>query len=251
MKNLGEVNYFLGLEVEKSNSGFFISQRRYANDLLRRFGIGESKEKAAPMEPHLKLRKDEGKLLTDSRKFRQLVVPNLDAARRILRYVKGSLDHGLLYTKSDTFRLSSFTDADWAGDVNDRHSTSGYCFNTGSAMVSWCSKKQSVVALSSSEAEYVAATMAAQECIWLKSLLGDLFCKVEYAVKIKCDNESAIKLASNPNVLKQEIELEKVATSEQVADIFTKALAKPKFEYFIAALGVVDRKYALRGSVEN
>lgn len=84
--------------------------------------------------------------------------------------------------------LSGFTDADWAGDADDRHSTSGYCFITGSTMISWCSKKQSVVALSSTEAKYVAATMVAQECMWLKRLIGDTVSKLDYAVQIKCDN---------------------------------------------------------------
>ncbi|XP_075086358.1 secreted RxLR effector protein 161-like [Nicotiana tabacum] len=123
---------------------------------------------------------------------------HLDAARRILRYVKSSLDHGLMYGRHEEFVLSGFTDADWAEDVNDRHSTSGYCFSTGSAMVSWCSKKQAVVALSSTKVEYVAATMAAHECIWLKILIGEMLHKVDYAVQLRCDNESVVKLVSNP-----------------------------------------------------
>ncbi|KAK2977907.1 hypothetical protein RJ640_002957 [Escallonia rubra] len=247
--------------------------------------MGDSKEKATPMEPNLKLKKDKGKPLKDARKFRQLVgsliyltitrpeisysvsvvsqfmqnprTPHLEAARRILRYVKGTLDYGLLYKRCDNFVLSGFTDADWAGDTNDRHSTSGYCFNTGSAAVSWCSKKQNIVVLSSTEAEYVAATMATQECVWLKRLIGDMFCEVDYAVQIKCDNESAIKLASNPifhartkhievryhfvreKVLSEDVELLSVRTNDQVADIFTKALVEPKFQRFRDALGVV------------
>ena len=165
-----------------------------------------------PLEPYLKLKKEEGKLLKDARTFRQLVgsliyltitrpeiaysvgaisqfmqdpkTPHLDAAKRILRYIKGSADYGLLYEKSNDFLLRGFTDADWVGDANDRRSTSGYCFNIGSVVVSWCSKKQSTVALSSTEAEYMAATMATQECIWLKCLMGDIFSKVDYAVQI-------------------------------------------------------------------
>ncbi|KAL0453679.1 UNVERIFIED_CONTAM: Retrovirus-related Pol polyprotein from transposon RE1 [Sesamum latifolium] len=193
MKNLGEVGCFLGLEVERSDAGYFISQRSYAKDLLWRFSMGESKEKATPMEPHLKLMKDSGKMLKDAKQFRQLVgsliyltitkpeisysvgvvsqfmqyprTTHLDATRRILRYIKGSLDYGLLYKKNEGFPLSGFSDADWGGNANDRHSTSGYCFSTGSAVISWCSKKQSIVASSSTKAEYVAATMAAQECV--------------------------------------------------------------------------------------
>ncbi|KAL4291090.1 hypothetical protein GQ457_14G002100 [Hibiscus cannabinus] len=210
MKSLGEVGCFLGLEIKKSDDGYFISQETYAKKLLQRFGLGEAKEKATPMEPYLKLLKDEGKLIQDVTKFQKLV-----------------------------------------------------------AMISWCSKKQNVVSLSSTEAEYVAATMAAQECIWLRSLMKDMFCKVEYDVQIKCDNEGVIKLASNSifhartkhievrhhyireKVLSQEVELQVISTNNQVADIFTKALGKLMFEEFRAALGVVSCKHALRGSVKN
>lgn len=165
--------------------------------------------------------------------------------------------------------LRGFTDADWPGDTNDRCSTSGYYFNIGSVEISWCSKKQSTVALSSIEAKYMVAKIATQECIWLKRLIGDIYCKVNYAVPILYDNESAIRLASNPifhgrtkhveihhhfvgeKVLNQEVELKGVHTSNQVADIFTKALARPKFENFRFALGVINSKYALRGNLEN
>ncbi|XP_071708723.1 secreted RxLR effector protein 161-like [Rutidosis leptorrhynchoides] len=180
---------------------------------------------------------------------------HIDAAKRILRYVKGSIGRGFWYKKYDNVLLKGFVDADWMGDANDRHSTSGYCFNMSSAIISWCSKKQDVVALSSTEAEYIAATMAAQECIWLRRLIGDILEKVDYVVKLKCDNESAIKLASNAvfhactkhiemryhfireKVLSGEIELANIRTNAQVADIFTKALMKTKFMEFREALG--------------
>ncbi|XP_071734160.1 secreted RxLR effector protein 161-like [Rutidosis leptorrhynchoides] len=233
------------------------------------------------MEPNLKMKKDQGKELKDVKLFRQMVGSliyltiirpeiaysvgivsqfmqcptnvHIDAAKRILRYVKGSIGHGLWYKKCDNVLLKGFVDADWVGDANDRHSTSGYYFNMSSVVISWCSKKQDVVALSSTEAEYIAATMAAQEY---------------YVVKLKCDNESAIKLASNPvfhartkhiemryhfireMVLSGEIELANVRTNAQVADIFTKALMKTKFMEFREALGIFDREFALTGSVK-
>ncbi|XP_071699518.1 secreted RxLR effector protein 161-like [Rutidosis leptorrhynchoides] len=136
------------------------------------------------------MKKDQGKELKDVKLFRQMVESliyltitrpeiaysigivsqfmqyptnvHLDATKRILRYVKGSIGHGLWYKKCDNVLLNGFVDADWMGDPNDRDSTSGYYFNMGSAVISWCSKKQEVVALSSTEAEYIAATMAAQ-----------------------------------------------------------------------------------------
>lgn len=142
-------------------------------------------------------------------------------------------------------------------------------FNTGFATISWCSEKQSCVALSSTEAEYAAAKMVTQDCVWLRRLLGDIYNEVEYTVEIRCDNESAIKLAENPtyhahtkhievqhhfvreNVLDQEVCLESVRSEDQVVDIFTKAFAKAKFENFRNALGVIGCEHALRGNGKN
>ena len=136
-------------------------------------------------------------------------------------------------------------------------------------MISWCSKRQQTVSLSSIEAKYVAATTAAQECIWIKRLLQDTGFALNYPIPVSCDNESTNKLASNPvfhastkhievhyhfvreKVLKQEIVLKKVGTNDQVANVFTKALLRAKFEKFRSALGVVDNSFALRGSVAN
>lgn len=146
-KNLSEIGCFLGLEVEKSDQGYFISQSRYARNLLERFGMGESKEIATPMEPYLKLQKEEEDPLKDPRRFRQLLgsliyltitrpeiaysvrvisqfmhnptTHHLDAAKRVLRYIKGSLAYGLMYKKESDFVLRGFTDADWAGDAVD------------------------------------------------------------------------------------------------------------------------------------
>ncbi|XP_047259064.1 secreted RxLR effector protein 161-like [Capsicum annuum] len=168
--------------------------------------MGEAKEMETPMEMNLKMKKDEGKLLKDARSFRQVVgslihltitrpeiaysvgvisqfmqdprTPHLEAAKRILCYIKGSVDYGkTVFSKTNSLAgsdavkkggvtvLQGFTDVDWAGDTAGRRSTSRYCFNLGSVAVSWCSKKQSTVAFSSTEAEYIAATMAAQEYI--------------------------------------------------------------------------------------
>ncbi|KAL0378348.1 UNVERIFIED_CONTAM: Retrovirus-related Pol polyprotein from transposon RE1 [Sesamum radiatum] len=179
---------------------YVLGMRSYAKNLLDRFGMGESNGIAMPMEPYLKLNKEEGQLLKDEQNFDNSSSPqspHLDATKRILRYVKGSLDYGLLYKRSNDFKLRGFTDANWAGDTSDRHSTSGYCFNIGLAVVSWCSKKQSIVALSSTKAEYMATTIATQECIWLKRLIGDIYGRVNYAVPIECDNKSAIRLVAN------------------------------------------------------
>lgn len=140
IKNLGEIGCFPGLEVEQLDQGYFVSQTSYAKNLLECFGMRESKEKATPIEPNLKLKKDEGKLMHDARKFRQLVgsliyltvtwpeisysigvvsqfmqnprIPDLYAAKRILQYIKGTLGYGFLYIRCNGFLLSGFTDAD-------------------------------------------------------------------------------------------------------------------------------------------
>ncbi|PHT42264.1 hypothetical protein CQW23_16289 [Capsicum baccatum] len=153
----------------------------------------KAKEMETPMEMNLKMNKDEGKLPKDARSFQQVVgslihltitrseiaysvgvisqfmqdprTPHLEASKRILCYIKGLVDYGLMYEKGNDFVLQGFTDTDWAGDTAGRRSTSGYCFNLGSVAVSWCSKKQSTIAFSSTKAEYIAATMEAQEYI--------------------------------------------------------------------------------------
>ncbi|KAG8494460.1 hypothetical protein CXB51_011869 [Gossypium anomalum] len=297
MKNLGEVGCFLGLEIKRLNQGYFNCQHRYANQVLQLFNMGESREKSTPMEKCLKLKKDEGELLKDVRKFKQLVgsliyltitrpeisyavgvvsqfmqaprTLHLDAAKRILRYIKGTNDFGLFYNKGNDFSLQGYADTDWDGSIEDCRSTSEYCFSFGSAAISWCSKKQPIVTFSSTEVEYIAATMAAQGCVWLKLLMKDIHCAVYSPVQIYCDNQSAVKLTSNPvfhartkhikvrhhfireKVLDQEIALERITSNQQIADIFTKALGKPEFERFRAALGVVNPEYALRGAVKN
>ncbi|XP_071695435.1 secreted RxLR effector protein 161-like [Rutidosis leptorrhynchoides] len=113
----------------------------------------------------------------DREVFMEQLIGFTSQAKRILCYVKGSIGHSLWYKKYDNVLLKDFVDAYWMGDANDRRSTSGYCFNMGSAVISWCSKKQDVVALSRTEAEYIAATMAAQECTWLRRLIGDIYLK--------------------------------------------------------------------------
>ena len=119
------------------------------------------------------------------------------AAKHVLCYLAGIVDFGLDYRRLDGIRLVGFTDSDWAGNVADRKNTSGCCFNLGSTAVSWFSWKQKSVALSSAEAEYMAASQASCEALWLRKLLVNLFGQELKPTVIYCDNQSCIQLSEN------------------------------------------------------
>jgi hypothetical protein len=163
-----------------------------------------------------------------------------------MRYLKGTMDYGLSYEGDHGFTLSGYTDADWAGSFADRKSTSECCFNFGSAMISWQSRKQSSIALSTTEAEYIAACFASCEAIWR-------------ATAILCDNQSCIKMTENhvfhdrskhieiryhfirDMVQRGALKLQYISTDEQVADVLTKPLSRVKFEHFRDKLGIVQK----------
>ena len=191
----------------------------------------------------------------------------MNCVRRTLCYLRATADYALFYRADVPLELHGYTDADWAGSLSDRRSTSGFMFSLGSAAVTWSSKKQPTVALSSTEAEYRGAVVAACEVVWLRKLLGDLSIFVDDPVVIHCDNMSSIQLARNPvfhartkhievhyhfirkRVLAGDIDLVYVSTQDQVADIFTKALGAEKLRGFRSMLGLLDM-LSLRGSVE-
>eukprot|EP00253_Pinus_taeda_P007651 PITA_07651 len=174
--------------------------------------------------------------------------------------LEGTVDYGLDYRQGDGVRLVGYIDSDWAGCASDRKSTSGCCFGLGSAVVSWFSRKQQSVALSSAEAEYMAASLASCEAIWLRKMFG-LFGQPLRPSVIYCDNQSCIKLTENPvfhdrskhiriryhfirdYVQKGAVKLEYISTDEQVADILTKALPRGKHVYFRDKMGVVRNTF--------
>eukprot|EP00253_Pinus_taeda_P010683 PITA_10683 len=157
--------------------------------------------------------------------------------------------------------LQGFSDSDWAGNRDDRRSTSGYAFHIGSGVVSWSSKKQPTVSLSSTESEYKTLTNATCEAIWLRRILADLEEAQSGAACINCDNQSAIKLAHNPvyhartkhvqlqyHFIREKIESNEIGlifcnTKDNVADIFTKPIGKIKFEVFRSQLGIVGNPF--------
>ena len=153
-----------------------------------------------------------------------------------------------------------YTDSNWAGSVTDQKSTLGCCFSLGSAVIASHNRKQTSVALSTTEVEYIVACSASSEVVWLRKMLSGLFDLEMDATCIYCDNQSCIKLSENPvfhdkskhieikyqyirdMVEKGVVKLQYVATDEQVVDVLTKSLSKVKFEYFRDKLGVVPRK---------
>jgi hypothetical protein len=274
MKDLGLMHYFLGLEVWQSPERIFLNQGKYTVESLKRFDMLECK----PMKVNLKLLVDTSSDLIDATLYKQiigllmylmntrpdicfsvntlsqfLVEPrhvHLVAAKHVMRYLKGTLDCGLSYDRDHNFTLSGYTDSDWAGSVVDRKITSGCCFSFGSTMISWQSRKQSSIALSTAEAEYIAACSASCEAIWLRKLLTSLFDLEMEATTILCDNQSYIKMTENhvfhdrskhieiryhyirDMVQRGALKLLYVSTDEQVADVLTKPLSRVKFEHF-------------------
>ena len=184
--------------------------------------------------------------------------PNEDhwnGIKRILRYLQGSISHGLKFEAGDV--LIGYSDADWAGDLNTRRSTSGYIFKIGGATVSWCSKRQITVARSTTEAEYVALSLASQEAVWIRKLLLEIGFAVDGATTLYEDNNGAIDLSRNPKyhnrtkhidisyhftrerVTSGELNIIYCPTENMLADIMTKGLGRPKFEQFRKMLGVM------------
>ncbi|MCO5611850.1 hypothetical protein L7F22_066109 [Adiantum nelumboides] len=178
------------------------------------------------------------------------------ARKRVLRYIAGTLDYGITYTRGEDSTLVGFCDSDWVGDIDGRRSVTGYCFSQGSGVISWISKKQPTVALSSIEAEYKPACFTSCEALWLRRLLGDMGAVQEQPTMLLCDNQSCMAIARNPVfhartkhievqyhfvrelILDGEVEMEYCPTMDNCADIFTKALGSKTLERHLHQIGV-------------
>ncbi|KAG8492422.1 hypothetical protein CXB51_009695 [Gossypium anomalum] len=185
MSDLGQMIYFLGMEVQQTHSGIFLGQKTFAAKILSKFSMENCKPTSTPMAVGAKLSSQEGYEQVSEADYRSLVgfllyltatrpdimysvsvlsrfmhccnKQHLQAAKRVLRYIKGTLSYGLKFSRNEDLKLIGYTDSDWTGSKDDMKSTSGYAFTLGSAMFCWSSKKQSIVAQSTAEAEYVAA----------------------------------------------------------------------------------------------
>jgi hypothetical protein len=182
---------------------------------------------------------------------------HMTAAKRICRYLKGTIDTSLKYEKTDTNTVVAYSDSDWAGDHDDRRSTSGSVFIMAGGAISWNSQKQSTVALSTAEAEYIALSSAVQEALWIRRFLSDLSINVSNPMIIFEDNVGAIAMANNPvnhrrtkhidikyhfireAVQAGHVELVYCSTKLMIADILTKPLARSRFEDLRHELGLV------------
>jgi len=285
MSMMGELNYFLGLQIKQTKEGIFINQAKYVKDLLKKFDFEGMKPLSTPMSSSIKIDKDENGKAVDITKYRGMIgsllyltasrpdimysvclcaryqsnpkESHLNAVKRIFRYLSGTKNLGLWYPKGTHIDLFSYTDADWAGCTIDRKSTSGTCHFLGFALVSWFSKKQNLVALSTAEAEYISAASCCAQVLWMKQTLLDLGLSYDH-VPIMCDNTSAINLSKNPvlhsrtkhieirhhflrdHVQKGDITLEFISTNNQIADILTKPLALERFASLRRGLGLLD-----------
>ncbi|KAJ8766885.1 hypothetical protein K2173_009229 [Erythroxylum novogranatense] len=284
MTDLGKMRYFLGLEVSQRADGIFINQRKYALEVLQKFGMDRSNSVHNPIVPGFKLMKDVAGDAVDKTYYKQIVGSlmyltatrpdmmfvvslisrymenptqfHLQVAKRVLRYLKGTTEFGIFYKKGGDNDLITYTDNDYAGDLEDRKSTSGYVFLLSSGAVSWSSKNQPVVSLSTTEAELIAAASCACQAVWLKLVLKKLDSNQNKRTIIQCDNSSTIKLSKNPvmhgrskhidvrfHFLREltkagSVELVHCATQEQVADVMTKPLKLDVFLKLRKLLGV-------------
>eukprot|EP00253_Pinus_taeda_P031507 PITA_31507 len=229
MSLLGELTYFLGLQIQQNEGGIFLSQTKYLKQILKKHGMEDSKPVCTPMVTGCSLSANDESAAVHQPTYRSMI---------------GSL----LY----------LTDVDWARSVDDRKSTSGGAFFMVSRLVSWFSKKQSSIALSIAEAEYVAVASCCTQLLWMMQTLQDFQIIWTPPISILCDNTSAISISKNPvmhskakhipikyhflreQVLEQKVKLEYVPSKEQVADILTKPLPRETFEYLKQKLGVVD-----------
>ncbi|XP_019183820.1 PREDICTED: uncharacterized protein LOC109178735 [Ipomoea nil] len=226
IKDLGSLKYFLGLEVARHNKGIAVCQRKYAIELLEDTGFTASKPVYSPTVPSHKLSKNMGIPLEENNQYRKIVRKllyltitrpdisfatqqlsqfldkptdlHLQAAHRVLRYIKAAPGQGLFFPSSSNLQLKAFSDSDWGACVDKRKSVTGFCVFLGDALISWKSKKQPTISKSSSEAEYRALAATSCEIQWLSFLLTELQIQHSKAVAIYCDSKSAIAIAENP-----------------------------------------------------
>ena len=228
IKDLGELKYFLGIEICRSKEGFFLSQRKYTLDILNEAGKLGARVAKTPLEEGYKVLREgeiEDTPFGDFKLYRRMVgkliyltitrpdicfavnqvsqymqapkVHHWNMVERIMRYLREAPGQGVWMGCNKSTEIVGYCDADWAGDRVDRRSTTGYCTFIGGNLVTWKSKKQKVVSCSSAEAEYRAMRKLTSELIWIRNLLRDLGIETTTPITMHCDNQAAIHIASN------------------------------------------------------
>ncbi|GJY25400.1 retrovirus-related pol polyprotein from transposon TNT 1-94 [Tanacetum coccineum] len=283
MSIMGQIPFFLGLQISQSPRGIFINQSKYAFEIVKKYGLHSTDSVDTSMIENKKLDEDlQGKqvdathyrvmigslmYLTFSRPYLNYVVclcaryqakhteKHLQAVKLIFRYLNGTINMGLWYSKDTDMSLTAYADADHAGCQDTRRSTSGSAQFLGDKLVSWSSKKQKSTAISSTEAEYIALSGCCSQILWMRSQLTDYGFQFN-KIPLYCDNKSAIALCCNNvqhsrakhidiryHFIKEQVEngiveLYFVRTEYQLADIFTKPLPRERFNFLIDKLGM-------------
>ncbi|GKE36366.1 retrovirus-related pol polyprotein from transposon TNT 1-94 [Tanacetum coccineum] len=285
MSMMGELNFFLRLHIKQMEDGIFFNQSKYIKEMLKKFVLKDSKLMKTPMSSDTKLTKDEECESIDSTKYRGMIgslfylmasrpdimfsvclcarfqedpkTSHLEAVKRIFPYIKSTTHLGLWYPKRTDIETVVYANSDHAGDYVDRKSTSDIFTFVGCCLTSWFSKKQTTLAISTTEAEYISAGKACQQTLWMKQALIDYNVRLD-DVSIMCDNKGAIDLSKNPvqhsrtkhikigphflrdNVQKGHISVKKVPSVDNIADILTKPLKRESFNYLRLGLGMME-----------
>ncbi|XP_050913651.1 uncharacterized mitochondrial protein AtMg00810 [Lathyrus oleraceus] len=283
MSLVGELTYFLGLQVKQMEDSIFLSQSKYARNIVKKFGMENASHKRTHAPTHLKVSKDENGVSVDQSLYRSMIgsllyltasrpdiafavgvcaryqaepkVSHINQVKRILKYVNGTSDYGMLYTHGSGSMLTGYCDAYWDGSADDRKSTSGGCFFLGNNLISWFSKKQNCVFLSTAEVEYIATGSSCSQLVWMKQMLTE-YNVTQDVMTLYYDNLSAINISKNPiqhsrtkhidirhHFIRELVEekiiaMEHVTIEMQLADIFTKALDANQFECLRGKLGI-------------
>lgn len=288
MKDMGKAQGCIGIRIAQTNDGIELDQSKYINDILARFNMSEAKPISTPSDPAQKLsiqmlteddsnnhnipyQEGVGSLLYVAQCTRPDIAFSVNdvsrfnsnfgnahwnAVKRIMRYLKGTIDLKLKFTYGISNDICGYSDADWASDIDKRRSCTGFLFTLSGGAITWMSKRQATIALSTTEAEYMALSAATQEALWLRQLYTELDNGNVKPILIHCDNQGAIKLAEmdcykarskhidirhhfvREKIENSIIELEYIPTNEMAADSLTKAVSKEKVQFCAAKMGL-------------